>query len=147
MKIYPGAQLWRVRALELFLSGLVVACLCRVQPMAQTSSARAPQAPAYKTMPFSGLKALSEKGDPIAQNEVGLAYALGTKGQRQDFEQAFKLFRQAAEQGNSSAEHNLASLYFYGNGVPKNYAEALKWYRKSAEQGFIPAQFFLGWMY
>lgn len=146
MNTFVCARRWRIGTLQLLVSGLLLGWFCYSQPLAQQKSTK--QAPPnYKTIPFSGLKVLADKGDPIAQNEVGLAFALGTKGQRQDFEQAFKLFSQAAEQGNSSAQHNLASLFFYGNGVPKNYQEALKWYRKSAEQGFIPAQFFLGWMY
>ena len=27
-------------------------------------------------------------------------------------------------------------MYYYGQGVPKNYAEAVKWFRKAAEQGY-----------
>ena len=38
-------------------------------------------------------------------------------------------------------------MYFYGEGVPKDYIEAAKWYRKAAEQGLSPAQGMLGAMY
>ena len=32
-------------------------------------------------------------------------------------------------------------MYYYGQGVPKNYcAEAVKWFRKAAEQGDVDAE-------
>ena len=31
--------------------------------------------------------------------------------------------------------NNLGNLYFYGNGVPQDYAEARKWYEKAAAAG------------
>lgn len=34
--------------------------------------------------------------------------------------------------------------YYYGRGVPQDYAEAVKWYRKAAEQGHAEAQNSLG---
>ena len=37
--------------------------------------------------------------------------------------------------------------YYYGLGVPQDYAEAAKWYRKAADQGHADAQFSLGLMY
>ena len=30
--------------------------------------------------------------------------------------------------------------FYYGKGVPEDYAEAVKWYRKAAEQGHATAQ-------
>ena len=39
------------------------------------------------------------------------------------------------------------SDYYYGNGVPQDYAEAAKWFRLAAEQGYTDAQFFLGLVY
>jgi hypothetical protein len=38
-------------------------------------------------------------------------------------------------------------MYYYGQGVPKNYAEAVKWFRKAAEQGYAIGQSQLGLMY
>ena len=37
--------------------------------------------------------------------------------------------------------------YYWGRGVPEDYAEACKWFRKAAEQNHIKAQFSLGWCY
>jgi TPR repeat protein len=38
-------------------------------------------------------------------------------------------------------------MYYYGDGVPKDYKESVKWLRKSAEQGDAGAQFSLAGMY
>jgi hypothetical protein len=38
-------------------------------------------------------------------------------------------------------------MYYFGDGVPKDYKEAVKWYTKAAEQGDKSAQFELGKMY
>ena len=55
--------------------------------------------------------------------------------------------RQAAEQGNATAQFSLGLMYADGEGVPKDDAEAVKWYRMSADQGYALAQFSLGFMY
>ena len=51
-----------------------------------------------------------------------------------------------AEQGDAKAQFELGSRYYYGRGVPQNYAEALRWYRKAAEQGDAKAQSALGYV-
>lgn len=131
-------------ALFLIVSTVWLNCLAQKAPR---KSAQKPAAPVYKNLTLANLKTLGEAGDLAAQNEVGLVYALAQKGQKQDYEEAFKWFRMAAEKGLASAQYNLGSLYFYGTGVPKDYEEARRWYRNAADQGYIPAQYFLGWMY
>ena len=42
---------------------------------------------------------------------------------------------------------NKGTEYYYGFGVPKDYAEAVKWFRLAAEQGYANAQFFLGYLH
>ncbi len=146
MKVFrqPRESLVR-RTAEVFCV-LTLVWICSAQQKGAKSTSKTP-APVYKNLPVSSLKALAEKGDREAQNELGLAYASGLKGQKVNFDEAFKLFRMAADQGLAGAQYNLGSLYFFGSGVPRDNQEALKWYRKSAEQGFIPAQFYLGWMH
>ena len=64
------------------------------------------------------------------------------------FEDAFAAYnRLAAEQGDATAQFNLALMYEIGKGVPQDYAQALKWYRKAAEQGNAKAQNNLALMY
>ena len=55
--------------------------------------------------------------------------------------------RQAADQGDASAQFNLGFMYADGRGVLKDEAEAVRWYRLAAEQGEAAAQVNLGFMY
>ena len=66
---------------------------------------------------------------------------------RKDYETAYKLILQLAEQGNANAQFNLGIMYEHGQGVPQDYKEAVKWYRLSAEQGNASAQSNLGVMH
>ena len=85
-------------------------------------------------------------GDATAQWQLGSMYLIG-KGVPQDYAEAVKWFRKAAEQGFADAQFILGVMYTNGEGVPKDDAEAVKWYRKAAEQGNADAQFILGVMY
>ena len=51
-------------------------------------------------------------------------YYLEGKGTKQDYEEAFKLYKVAHEQGNLEATKNLANCYKTGKGVSKNQEEA-----------------------
>lgn len=126
---------------------LVLGLPNRAQQPAPGSAAK-PALKNYQTMNLTTLTNLATNGDPVAQNELGMAYGAGRRGVRKaNVEEAFKWFRLAAEQGYATAQYNLGSLYYYGTGVPKDTQEALKWYRKAADQGFIQAQYFLGWLF
>jgi TPR repeat protein len=65
----------------------------------------------------------------------------------QDYVEAVKWYRKAAEQGNAQAQDYLAIMYGQGKGVPQDYAEAIQWFKRAAEQGNADAQGNLGWMY
>ena len=65
----------------------------------------------------------------------------------QNYAEAVKWYRLAADQGDASAQYNLGVMYANGQGVPQNHAEAVKWYRLAADQGNASAQFNLGDMY
>jgi hypothetical protein len=65
----------------------------------------------------------------------------------QQWGQAVKLLRKAAEHGNAEAQLQLGSMYFQGTGVPKDYSEAANWFKKAAEKGNVVAQLSLGDMY
>ena len=83
---------------------------------------------------------------PYVVNEVrkrANCHAQGD-GVPQDFSEAFKWWRMAAEQRNAVAQLNRGTCYAQGDGVPQDFSEALKWWRMAAEQGDIKAQFSLG---
>jgi TPR repeat protein len=69
------------------------------------------------------------------------------EGVPQDYKEALKWHRKAADQGNANAQYNIAVAYAKGQGVPQDHAEAVKWVRKSAEQGNAGAQHVLGQAY
>ena len=66
---------------------------------------------------------------------------------QQNYAEAVKWYRLAAEQGYAKAQVNLGSMYGEGNGVPQDNAAALKWYCLAAEQGEPKAYACLGFMY
>ena len=70
---------------------------------------------------------------------MGVCYANG-EGVKQDFAEAVKWFRKAAEQGLAPAQFRLGCLYDDGKGVEKDRQEAIKWWRKAAKQGNADAQ-------
>ena len=62
------------------------------------------------------------------------------RGVPQNYKEAIKWYRLAAEQGFAPAQYNLGAMYFEGLGVPQDHKEAEKWFRRSAEQGIARAQ-------
>lgn len=66
---------------------------------------------------------------------------------KQQYADAVKWFRLAADQGEVYAQYNLALCYEQGKGVPVNYDAAVKWYRKAAQQEHADAQYNLGACY
>ena len=90
--------------------------------------------------------AAAYSGDPVAQEELGSAYAQG-EGTVKDMGAAVKWWRKAAEQGNARAQNALGILYSRGDGVRKDPQEAVRWWRKAAEQGDSTAQALLGAAY
>jgi S1-C subfamily serine protease len=59
----------------------------------------------------------------------------GGKGVAQDYAEAVRWFRKAAEQGDSQGQSNLGAMYSNGEGVARNYIEAYKWNSLAASQG------------
>jgi TPR repeat protein len=81
--------------------------------------------------------------------QTGEKYRYG-KGVPQNYTEAIKWFRMAAEKGHAKAQYSLGSCYLSGNfleGLPKDEMEAVKWFRKAAEQNHPYAQFALGYRY
>ncbi|MDO9831311.1 tetratricopeptide repeat protein [Glaesserella parasuis] len=66
---------------------------------------------------------------------------------QQNYQAAFPIFKELAEQGDAVAQFNLGLMYDNGQGVRQDYHQAFKWYQKAAEQDLVQAQFALGAMY
>lgn len=88
---------------------------------------------------LSELRQQAEKGNPKAQNNLGLMYLQG-RGVAQNYSEAMKWYRKAAEQGLDVAQDSLGVMYGNGQGVAQNYAEARKWFRMAANQGNADAK-------
>ena len=95
---------------------------------------------------LADVRAEAEKGDAIAQYNLGICYANG-QGVAKDYVEAVKWFRKAAEQNFAQAQFILGGRYGLGEGVAKDEAEAVKWYRKAAELNLAQAQYSLGACY
>jgi hypothetical protein len=62
--------------------------------------------------------------------------------------EAARLYKLAADKGNSDAQLKLAAFYeFGGGGLPQDYGQALRLYKLSADQGNAAAQLQLGAIY
>ena len=88
-----------------------------------------------------------EEGDIYAMHNLAYMYECGL-GVSQDYEKAIKLYKQAADGGNSQAMTVIG--YNYQNGAcgqKINFEEAMKWYEKAAENGESTAIAYLGYIY
>jgi TPR repeat protein len=83
---------------------------------------------------LNAIRSEAEKGDPGAQNKLGVYYQLGLSVEQSDAD-AVKWFRMAAEQDDGEAQFNLGEMYESGRGVPVNRRVALSWYGKSCDNG------------
>jgi uncharacterized protein len=50
----------------------------------------------------------------------------------QNYAEAVKWLRKAADQGNAHAQYNLGYMYQDGQGVPQNYVQAHMWFNLAA---------------
>jgi serine/threonine protein kinase len=63
------------------------------------------------------------------------------------FDEAVKLYQQAADLGDPRAMQDLGEMFMDGNGVAKDDEAAVQWFRKGADKGNTSAMVFLGSMY
>ena len=66
---------------------------------------------------------------------------------REDYAEAARWMREAAEQGHDRAQDNLGIMYTIGLGVPQDGRQAERWLLEAAKQGYAPAQKNLGILY
>lgn len=95
----------------------------------------------HATVDSMRLKA--EKGDPEAQNGLGMINLYGFGG-NQDLVAAKGWFEKAASQGYPEAIVQLGSLYENGMGVERDITKAVELYRKAADLSYPQGRFRLG---
>ena len=106
------------------LTTLLAICVCLVIGCGQGGEAKK----------FEKTKAKAEKGDAIAQTNLGLMYQEG-KGVLEDDKEAVKWWHKAAYQGFPMAQRNLGAIYYRGDGVLKDYVTSEAWYSIAAANG------------
>jgi TPR repeat protein len=100
--------------------------------------------------PSSGM---SETTPPHAGSpapEISAAEALRKAREaydRRDYAEAMRWLRQAADQGNATAQVKIGQFYSHGWGAAQDYSDAMRWYRMAADQGDAFAQNNVGWLY
>jgi uncharacterized protein len=70
----------------------------------------------------------------MALDNLGLFYRSGW-AVPQDYAQAMRLFRLAADKGSPTAEYNIGLLYANGHGVKADKQQARTWFEKAAAAG------------
>jgi TPR repeat protein len=96
-----------------------------LQTVLASSNAPVPAA-GVETASLEQLRQMADKGDPNAQNALGLHYATGD-GVELNEQEAVRWFIKAAEQGNVLAQSKLGSIYYSGRGVPQDPNRAYFW--------------------
>jgi TPR repeat protein len=86
------------------------------------------------------------RGCEGAQLELGKCYGKG-KGVEYNAEEAAKLYKLAADQGNAEAKFELGECFRYGRGVEKDATRAVRFYKSAANQGNEKALFELAECY
>jgi TPR repeat protein len=89
----------------------------------------------------------ADAGYTRAQFELAFAYANGLLRLKKDGRFAAKYYRLAADQGDASAQVELAGMHYKGWGVEKDLSLALRYFRLAADQGSRRGQYYLGHMY
>lgn len=89
------------------------------------------------------VKTQAEKGKVYFQMYYAKLLEDG-EGVTQDFKQAAKFYRLAAENNHAPAMHELARCYFHGVGVKQNNITAVKWLEKADKLGYIESTLSLG---
>ena len=92
------------------------------------------------------LRSLGDARNVEAQASLCHLYRIGRRVP-QDYTEAAKWCRRAAEQGDIEAQSSLGALYSMGHGVSRSQREALKWLTPAAGKGHARAQLVLGQVY
>lgn len=107
-----------------------------VSPQNSVSS----QAARYSVMDLQDLVQAAKAGQAGAQFYLATKYEYG-KDVKRDLNQAFALYKSAADQGLSSAQLNVGRMLIDGQGTAKNEALARQYFEKAASRGDNRASF------
>ncbi|MEZ5707414.1 MAG: tetratricopeptide repeat protein [Burkholderiaceae bacterium] len=86
----------------------------------------------------------ARNGDAKSQHNLGQLFYLTQGAQEQNYDDAYKWFLLAAEQGLPAAQYGLGLLHGHGLGIAGRIDEGIKWLTRAANGGHANAQFWLG---
>lgn len=92
-------------------------------------------------------KKAAEMGCAESQNYLGYWYEEGKNGLPVDYQEAYRWYQKAAEQGDSYAQYDIGWLFDNGLGVKENKREAVKWFKRAASKNNVDAIYRLGLCY
>ena len=91
-----------------------------------------------------------EQGHTKAKSFLAYILSMSDGSDEDDDTAQYKLYAEAAEEGDAEAQKNLAdyySTYMIDQGIEKDDEKAVFWYSKAAEQGEWEATYWLAWHY
>jgi TPR repeat protein len=80
------------------------------------------------------LRERAANGDPEAQFTLGKNYEAGRGGLKQDYAEAYRWYRQAADTGDPFAQTSVALLYRFGKGVPQDLVQSYMWFQLAVDR-------------
>ncbi|MBA9011104.1 tetratricopeptide repeat protein [Clostridium saccharobutylicum] len=72
----------------------------------------------FENMELKKLKKYALRGNLRAQNTIGDRYYIGD-GVEKNYEEAFRWYKKAADEGYNVAQYNLGDMYYCGFGIEK----------------------------
>lgn len=97
--------------------------------------------------PLSEVEEMANRGDGVADAELGIAYLHGGRGIPQDLTKASEWFQKGVEVGDNYSLVNLGLLYLDGKGVTQDVSKAIELLTKAANNGVPIANLRLGLIY
>lgn len=76
----------------------------------------------------------AQKGNPVAQNTLGVWYYNGKDSIKQDYKKALQWWARSAQQGNADAIGNMAMCYQLGHGTQKDSLLSVNLYKKAIKK-------------
>ena len=120
------------------LNGLIILgaalVLAPLSAEATVSKASLSVAPKAKKDSVAIMKEKADKGDAVAQNQMGVWYYVGKKV-KQDYKVALDWWAKSAKQNNPDAIGNMAMCYQLGNGIKKDSVMAMTLYKSAIKKG------------
>ncbi len=112
---------------SLALLGLsLIPRLTKAKAPTTASGMSAQSSPQAVILGFEGIKQRAAQGDPNAQYDLGLHYAIGDQV-KEDQTEAMRWFAMAAEQGHVRAQSTMATHFWSGTGVGRDPKNAYFW--------------------